>query len=158
MRRTILALVVAACAVGPVFASDASDALKVVHQYVDDFNKGDVKSANAACADQAVIVDDFPPHIWDGAGACAKWANDFDAMNKKTQLTDVVVSLGKARHADVTGDRAYVVMPASLSFKQAGKPTQETGSVWTFVLQKTGGAWRITAWAWGAGKESAAKS
>ena len=43
MLRTIFALVVTACAVGPVFASDASDAMKVVHQYVDDFNKGDVQ-------------------------------------------------------------------------------------------------------------------
>jgi ketosteroid isomerase-like protein len=155
MPRTIMALALAACAIGPVFGSEASDVMAVVHQYADAFNKGgDMKSGLAACADQAVIIDDFPPHVWDGAGSCAKWASDFDALAKNTQMTDEVVTLGKARHVDVTGDRAYVVVPASLSYKTQGKAMQVTGSVWTFVLQKIGGSWRITAWAWGGGKES----
>jgi ketosteroid isomerase-like protein len=158
MRRMILALAVTACMAGPAWASDASDVMKVVHQYVDSFNKGDVKTANSACADQAVIVDDFPPHLWQGPGTCDKWAGDFDALMKKSQMTDAVVKLGKAGHVDVTGDRAYVVLPATLDYKSAGKAMQLTGSLWTFVLQKVGGGWRITAWAWAAGKTSPAKS
>jgi ketosteroid isomerase-like protein len=132
--------------------------MAVVHHYSDALDKNDAKAALAACADQAVIVDDFAPHLWTGAGACAKWASDFDADNKKNQVTDVVVTLGKPRHLDVTGDRAYVVVPASLTFKDHGKAMAEPAAVWTFVLQKSGGSWRITAWAWGAGKASAVKS
>ena len=158
MRRMIIAFSLAASAVVPAFASDASDVMAVVHQYADAIDKNDMKAALAACADQAVIVDDFAPHLWSGAGACGKWANDFDADNKKNKITDAKVTLGKARHADVTGDRAYVVVPASLTFKMDGKAMQEPNSVWTFVLQKSGGSWRITAWAWGAGKQAAAKS
>jgi ketosteroid isomerase-like protein len=154
MRRIMLALGLAVCAAGTASATEKSDVLAVIHQYVDGFNTGDAKSGMAACADQTLIIDDFPPHVWDGAGACAKWANDFDALAKKTQFTDGVLTLGKARHLDVTGDRAYVVLPASLTYKLEGKPMQTTGSLWTFALQKTAAGWRITAWAWAAGKDS----
>ena len=40
-------------------------------QFIDGFNKGDVKSALAACADQVSIIDEFAPYEWHGAGACA---------------------------------------------------------------------------------------
>jgi hypothetical protein len=49
---------------------------------------------------------------------------------------------------DITADRAYVVVPASYEFKKNGKPTKETGSMFTFALQKGEAGWRITGWAW----------
>jgi ketosteroid isomerase-like protein len=153
MRRIVAALVLAVWA-GAAAATDKSDVMAVVHQYVDGLNKGDTKSALAACADHALIIDDFPPHVWDGESACTKWAGDFDAVLKQAQMTDAVVTLGKTRHLDVTGDRAYVVLAASLTYKLAGKPMQTTGSLWTFALQKSTPGWRITGWAWAAGKTS----
>jgi hypothetical protein len=41
-----------------------------------------------------------------------------------------------------------VVIPSSYTFKKKGKPVQETGSMFTFVLQKGAAGWRITAWSW----------
>jgi len=119
-----------------------------VHQFVDGFNKGDIKSALAACADQTSIIDEFPPHEWHGAGACAIWANDFDADAKKNGITDGVVTLGSPRHVDVTGDRAYAVVPANYTFKMKGKTVKETGSTLTIALQKGTAGWRMTGWAW----------
>jgi ketosteroid isomerase-like protein len=115
---------------------------------VDGFNKGDTKTAVAACAEQTSIIDEFPPHEWHGAGACAKWANDFDADAKKNGITDGIVTLGTPRHVDITGDRAYVVVPASYTFKKKGKPAKETGSTLTLALQKEASGWRISGWAW----------
>jgi ketosteroid isomerase-like protein len=154
MRKIIVALAVAVLASGTAVASDKTDVMAVVHQFADGFNKGDVKSALATCADNVVIIDDFSPHVWDGAGACAKWASDFDADSKKTQTTEAVVTMGRPRHLDVMGDRAYVVLPTGYTYKVAGKPMQSTGCVWTLALQKTGAGWRITGWAWAGGKES----
>ena len=34
-------------------------------------NKGDTKTALAACAAQAAILDEFPPYAWLGATACS---------------------------------------------------------------------------------------
>ena len=59
-----------------------------------------------------------------------------------------MVVLGKPRHVDVTGDLAYVVVPANYRFKQKGKAVAEIGSMLTIVLQKGPAGWRMTAWTW----------
>jgi ketosteroid isomerase-like protein len=120
----------------------------VVHQFVDGFNKGDMKMMATACAEQASILDEFPPHEWHGTGACAKWAGDFDVDAKKNGITEGVVALSTPTHVDVTGDRAYVVVPANYNFKMKGKPVSEVGSIITLALQKSPAGWKITGWAW----------
>jgi ketosteroid isomerase-like protein len=133
---------------GPAAASEKTDVMATVNQFIDGFNKGDVKSALAACAAPAFIIDEFPPYAWQGPTACSDWANDFDANSKKDKITDPVVVLGKAKHVDVTGDHAYVVLPAAYNFKQAGKAMAETGSTLTVALQKLEAGWRIAGWTW----------
>ncbi len=133
---------------GPTVASEKTDVLAAVHQFIDGFNKGDAKSALAACAAPAFIIDEFPPYAWQGPTACSDWATDFDANSKKDKISDPVVALGKPKHVDVAGERAYVVLPANYNFKQAGKPMAEPGSTLTVALQKLPAGWRITGWAW----------
>ena len=148
MNKIIVALAVALMAAGPTVASEKADVMVPVHQFTDGFNKGDTKSALAACADQTSIIDEFPPHEWHGAGACSKWLDDFVADAKKNAITDGVVTLGKPRHIDIAADRAYVVIPANYTFKMKGKPVKETGSMLTIALQKGAVGWLITGWAW----------
>lgn len=148
MPKALIALTVALLAAAPNVLAQQKDVMATVHQFVDGFNKGDTKSALAACADQTSIIDEFPPHEWHGAGACGKWADDYDANAKKDGITDGMVILGKPRHVDVTGDLAYVVVPANYRFKQKGKPVAEIGSMLTIALQKGPAGWRMTAWTW----------
>src|SRR5690348_1719264 len=96
--RAILAAVTVALVVTPVVASDRSDVAAVVHRFIDALDKGDVKTACSTCATPSSIIDEFPPYGWQGATACADWAADFDAYNKKNAITDPAVTLGKARH------------------------------------------------------------
>ena len=126
----------------------AEPVLAPVHQFVDAFNKGDIKTLVASCADQTSILDEFPPHEWHGTGACAKWVSDFDADAKKNGITDGVVTLGKPSHVDIAADRAYVVVPANYTFKQKGKPVSEVGSIIALTLQMIPAGWRITGWSW----------
>ena len=148
MHKIFVALVVAVLAAGPAVATEKTDVMVPVHQFVDGFNKGDIKTALAACAEQTSIIDEFPPHEWHGAGACSNWANDFADDAKKNGITDGVVTLGNPRHVDITADRAYVVVPTNYTFKQKGKPAKEIGSMLTLALQKGAAGWRITGWAW----------
>ncbi len=150
MFKVCVALSMAMLAVGLATASDQTDVMVPIHQFVDGFNKGDAKSAVAACADQASIIDEFPPHAWQGAGACAAWMKDYEAYAKNNGVTDGKVTLGEPWHIDVTGDRAYVAAPANFSSKHNGKPAAEPGSAFIFALQKGATGWRITGWAWGA--------
>jgi hypothetical protein len=151
MRRIFLVLALSVVAAGPALADDKTDVMAVVNGFTDAFNKGDVKSAVAACADQTSIIDEFPPYEWHGEGACAKWAEDFDADAKKRGITNGVVTLGKPRHLDVAGDRAYVVLPAEYVFKQKEKDVRQKGSTLAVALQKGAAGWRIVAWTWAKG-------
>ena len=142
MHKTLVALAVVLCAAGQTSESAKTAVMATVHQFVDSFNKGDTKTAAAACADQASIIDEFPPHEWHGAGACAKWMGDYDANAKKDGITDGIVTLSEPWHVDVTADRV------NYTFKANGKPTKETASIITLALRKVPAGWRITGWAW----------
>lgn len=148
MYKIWIALVLAVLIAGPLAADDKADVLASVHQFVDAFNKGDTKAFSATCADQTSIIDEFPPHEWHGAGACAKWASDYDVDAKKNGITDGLVTMSDPQHVDITADHAYVVGSANYAYKKNGKPVSETGSVITIVLQKGNAGWRITGWAW----------
>lgn len=147
MHKIFIPLAIMVVGAGPVFASQETDVMAPVRQFVDGFNKRDIKMAQAACNDQSFIIDDFPPHEWRGSGATSKWLNDYDGYAKKNDITDGFVTLGKPRHIDVTGNAAYVVVPTNFSLKKKGKVVKETGLM-TLVVHKGGGGWRITAWSW----------
>jgi ketosteroid isomerase-like protein len=158
MLKTVVILSVAAFAAGPVAASDKTDVMAVVHQWVDGFNKGDTKSELAACADEGAIIDDIPPHEWHGSGMCSKWQSDFDAWAATNRVTAARATPGKARHVDVDGSTAYVVLPITLTYMDHDKPMKESGSLVTMSLSKGGAGWRITAWSWAAGMTAAASA
>jgi hypothetical protein len=148
MYRLLIALAVAGFAAGQTPESAKGPVLAAVHQFVDGFNKGDTKTALAACADETSILDEFPPHEWHGARGCEKWMNAYDANAKKNGITDGIVMLDIPLHIDITSDRAYVVIPANYTYKMHGQPVQESGSMFTFALQKGRGGWRIVGWSW----------
>src|ERR1700736_568009 len=108
---TLTAGLILVFAAGSAAASEQTAVMATVHQFIDGFNKGDAKTALAACASPASIIDDVPPHEWHGPTACADWANDYSADAKKNGITDGIVTLGTPWHVAVTGNRAYVVVP-----------------------------------------------
>jgi len=148
MQKILITLALAILAAAPVVASDRTDVMTTLQGLIDAFNKGDTKTLVAGCTDEMCIIDEFPPYEWHGAGTCSKWLADYDADSKKNGIADGKVTIGKPRHVDVTGDRAYVVVPTDYTFKQNGKPMKETASTWTFALQKIDGSWKITGWSW----------
>ena len=148
MHKIIATLFAIGLMVGSASASETTDVMRTVRHFVDSINGGDVKTALGDCAAQSSIIDEFPPYIWQGATGCADWSNDLDAYGKKNGITDQKVTLGISSHVDVTGDRAYVVAPAHLTFKQNGKRFTERVPILTVALQKVANSWRITGWAW----------
>jgi len=146
--RTILIAVAAVLAAASAVASEQTDVIAPVQQFIDATNKGDTKAALATCADPTSILDEFPPHAWQGATACSDWVKDFEAYNKQNGITEPIATLGKPTHVDNTGDRAYVVIPASFTFKQNGKQVTESGSIMAAALHKGATGWRMTAWSW----------
>src|SRR6185503_2780893 len=134
--KIVVALAALTLAAGPAMASEQDAVMKTVMQWMDGLNKGDVNTALAACAEETAIVDEFPPYEWHGAGTCSKWAADLEAYNKQIGLTDGVTTAKQPRRVDVTGDRAYVVLPTDYRFTANGKKGTEIGALFTVALKK----------------------
>ncbi len=132
----------------PALAAGADDALLApIHQFVDGLNKGDLKAAAAAHIAAPAIIDDVPPHSWQGDGAFDKWAAADDAEMKKDGIAEPKVAIKKPSQLQHEGDAAYVVVPTVYSFKMKGKPVSENGYL-TFALTQQGSDWKIASWAW----------
>ena len=58
------------------------------------------------------------------------------------------ITLDEPRHVDVTGDFAYVVVPATVTFDLGDREITQTGSLFTVALRKVDTDWRLSAWAW----------
>jgi Domain of unknown function (DUF4440) len=148
MHKLIIAVVISLTTTVPsMVASEETNVMIAVQQFVEGFNKSDLQMAEAACAEEAWIIDDFPPHVWHGAGAAAKWFKAFEAYAAANSITETTITLEKPKHVDVTSADAYVVVPTTLHFKKKAESVNETG-VMTLTLHKAPRGWQITAWSW----------
>jgi ketosteroid isomerase-like protein len=127
-------------------ASDEADVRSVLHQWSASFNSGDSKTVNSTCAANAIVLDDFPPHVWQGPAACSRWFKDFQAYAAKAAITDANIVEGKTAHLEFDSGYAYLVASVTLSFRKSGKPVTATGVI-TMALHKGGAGWLITGFA-----------
>jgi ketosteroid isomerase-like protein len=131
----------------------ADSPLAAVQQYIDAFNTGDVDRMAASFADSAAILDGMPPHLWQGPNATRDWYRDVLAEGEQHGASGYFVTIGDAVHNDVSGDRAYVVLPATMTFTLNGNKMTQSGASFTVALHKLSDGWRIAAWAWTKGKQ-----
>jgi ketosteroid isomerase-like protein len=131
----------------------SNDPMAAVRHYVDAFNNGDATAMAAACAVTMQILDGMAPHVWQGPTASQDWYTDVLAEGEHVGASGYHITVAEPRRVDVTGDYAYVVVPATMTFNIQGKQVTQTGSVYTVALRKLGGDWRLTAWAWAKGSQ-----
>ncbi len=130
----------------------ATDPLATVRQYIEGFNGGDSTAMAAAFAVPGSILDGMAPHVWHGPTATQDWYRDVLAEGEHAGASGYTVTLGEPLHVDVTGDTAYIVVPASMTFTVRGTQVTQSGAVFTVALRKLTEGWRIAAWAWAKGR------
>ena len=129
----------------------SNDPMAGVLQYIDAFNNGDPKAMAAACADPMQILDEMSPHVWHGPTASDDWYRDVLTEGEHVGASGYKITLAEPKHVDATGDNAYVVVPATMTFDHKGKQVTQSGALFTVALRKVGRGWRLTAWAWAKG-------
>lgn len=127
-------------------------ALTAVEAYIDAFNAGDVDAMAALFAENGSILDGMPPHSWIGPTAARDWFRDVMAESAHVGAADYHVTFGEPVHDAVSGDSAYVVVPATMSFELNGESRIQTGSLFTVALTRGDDGWRIATWAWTKGR------
>lgn len=147
MRAIILGAAIAAAASPALGAVNNRDIRSTVEAYARITLTDPLHSAGF-CEAQSTVVDEFPPHLWSGAG-CAGWAKSFVAMARQEGISACTASVGPKGKLSVEGEVAYAVYPATVSCKRQGKPFADHG-IWTFVLHKGGAGWKIASWTWSA--------
>jgi ketosteroid isomerase-like protein len=149
MKSTILGLAcLAAVSMAPPATAADAQLEAPIHQFIDAFNKGDVKTAGAThLASGVSIIDEAPPHIWQGPNAFETWAADLTKGDKAAGISDERVTLGAVTREVVSGETAYVVIAATYSFKQKGVAMHEPAQM-TYALKRSGAAWKIAGWTW----------
>jgi hypothetical protein len=108
----------------------------------------------AMCTDPMSILDGLAPHVWHGPTASEDWYTDVLAEAEYVGAKDYSVTLDKPLHANVTGDAAYVVVPATMKFRLRGKQVTQSGALFTVALRQFPEGWRIASWAWAKGAAS----
>src|SRR5919107_3546196 len=96
------------------FAQAEGDPIAAVRRYIDAFNKGDAAGMAATFAVPGSILDGMAPHVWQGPTAAQDWYRDVLIEGKQHGASEYFVTLGEPLHNDVTGDSAYVVIPAMM--------------------------------------------
>ena len=129
----------------------ANDPLAAVNQYIDAFNKGDNNAMAATFAVPGSILDGMAPHVWQGPTASQDWYRDVLIEGEQHSASGYFVTLGEPLHNNTTGDSAYVVVPATMTFKVQNQQVTQTGALFTVALRKLAEGWRIAAWAWAKG-------
>ena len=125
--------------------------IAAVQQYINAFNRGDTAAMAAIFDVPGQILDGMAPHVWQGPTAPLDWYRDVLIEGEAHGASGYFVTLGDPLHNNVTNDRAYVVMPATMKFNAAGMKVLQSGAVFTIALRKTGDGWRVAAWAWAKG-------
>jgi ketosteroid isomerase-like protein len=159
MRSRILGVACLACVVTvAAHAAPPDPVLAPINKFLDSFNAGDMKAAEATHAGIAhlTIIDEVPPFVWYGPTAFRAWSTDLGKDSTKNGITDQVVTLGTPTRIENDGEHAYVVAPAVYTFKQRGTPMRESAQM-TFVLRKNASGWLIHGWTWTGPRPEAVK-
>jgi hypothetical protein len=128
-----------------------TDPMTAVRQYIDDFNRGDAEAMSADFVVPGSILDGMAPHLWHGPTASKDWYRDVLSEGEEHGASGYFVTLGEPLHNNITGENAYLVVPASMTFKVQNQEVVQTGALFTVALRKLADGWRIAAWAWAKG-------
>ena len=130
-----------------------STPLDAVRQYIAGFNDGDIETMAATFDVPGSILDGMAPHLWLGPTATQDWYRDVLTEGEHHGASGYFVTLDEPMHENITGDSAYVAIPATMTFTVAGQKVTQTGAVFTVALHHRAEGWRIAAWAWTKGKQ-----
>jgi ketosteroid isomerase-like protein len=126
-------------------AADTPAPIATVQRFLEAFNKGDLKAAEATHAAEVAITDEFPPFHWRGREGFKAWLADLTEHDAASGITDGHMKIGDTIREETSGDGAYVVLATEYTFKQNGTPMREPAQM-TFALKKEKTGWRIVGW------------
>jgi hypothetical protein len=114
---------------------------KIAH-YIATHDNADL---SAFASHGVVIVENFPPYVFDGPDAVKQWAKGM--RSHVASCRELVHRFGPAQDFSTSGDRVYFSLPTQWTGRCDAKAFVEDGG-WSFVLAKQEGEWRVVGYGW----------
>src|ERR1700756_237464 len=110
-----------------IFAA-ALSVLAPIHAFEQHFNAGDTAFPSDAFTDRCTVLDEFAPFVWDGGtdvGDIHTWWYRLVGSNDPKRRVRFLsykqhVAFSAPSQVSVKGNRAYVSMPATLTYVEKG--------------------------------------
>lgn len=108
---------------------------------------GDVRLLSAFADQNVVIIENFPPHLFQGEDAVARWSKVI--LSWHTQIDDLVLehSFGPAQDLTIGEDIAFLSLPTHWKGLRNRIRFHEDGG-WAFVLVRQNDEWRVRCYGW----------
>ena len=98
----------------------------------------------ATTAPDIHIVDEFPPFVWSGKNAAARYVKDFKDLIAKLKLSEYKLDLKDPAYIEQDKDVAYAVFPVTLTYKEGDLKAHTDNGYQTVVFKKSkNGKWLI---------------
>jgi hypothetical protein len=120
---------------------------RFVTDFVGEVNSGKVETALARFSNNATIVEDIAPFMWQGPHAGSQWLTAMATNAKRLGVTSVAMELGEVQRIDVEERAAYAIFAGTVQLEQADRTLREPGLL-TFALARDLDQWLITAMTW----------
>ena len=106
----------------------------------------DSQFLNDAFADEKVVlIENFPPYVFEGGDAVARWAKGFAEHAKN--IKELRHSFGDPHDFHREGELAFLSLPTTWRGTIGAISFIETGG-WAFVLVKEARGWRVRNYGW----------
>jgi len=94
---------------------------------------------------EVVLIENFPPYVFEGSDAVARWAKGFAKHAKN--MEELRHSFGDPQDFHLDGELAFLSLPTTWRGTIGASSFIETGG-WAFVLVKHAGGWRVRNYGW----------
>ena len=108
---------------------------------------GNESLLSAFASQGVVIIENFPPHLFEGEDAVKRWSQKILAWHKPPSDLVLKHQFGTPQDVRVQDNLAFLSLPTHWTISQDGDSYEEDGG-WAFVLVQENGEWRVRCYGW----------
>lgn len=110
---------------------------------------GDKAFLSAFASEGVVIIENFPPHLFQGADAVERWSQNIIAWHEPPSDLVLKHSFGTVQdlRVDEEAGLAFLSIVTHWVIEEGDESFEEDGG-WAFVLVKEDDAWKVRSYGW----------
>jgi hypothetical protein len=118
--------------------------IEMIAQFIE---TGNESLLSAFATKGVVIIENFAPHLFEGADAVKRWSQEI--LSWYAPPSDLVLEhrFGPVQNLRVRDGLAFLSLPTHWTVSKNGDRFQEDGG-WAFVLVQENGEWRVRCYGW----------